>query len=284
MCTISWLRRDDGFDLMCNRDERHSRKRAFAPAMDRLRGVSFISPKDGDHGGTWIGVNQFGVALCLLNRYEAEKTCRGDRLWSPLLEKPFCLKESTSLQTGAGTEAPPLQEFQSSISYTSRGLLVKNLLDASSLIEALSRVEGEDLSRFQPFTLVALEPGENCLMIEWTGRELLTGDGEQSMPLVSSSFDPSGARSARKETFEKLARSSCGVDAQMLMSFHQSHAPARGPLSPCMHRDDARTVSFSHIKVAADSISFFYFADSPCQASFENADEAIKLERSKRAR
>jgi hypothetical protein len=230
--------------MMCNRDERLSRRPAFAPAIDQLRGVPFIAPRDGDHGGAWIGVNQFGLALCLLNRYEdrVEREARA---------------------------------------YTSRGLLVKNLLDSSSRIEAQRSVEEIDLREFQPFTLIALDPGERCLMIEWTGGELIFGDGEPAMPLVSSSFDPSGARSARKAEFEKLARSSGSIDARMLMNFHQSHAPARGPLSVCMHRDDARTVSFSHIKVVADSVSFFYFADSPCLADFENVDEAANIEKKK---
>lgn len=248
MCTVSWAHQSEGFDLMCNRDERHTRGRASAPVVSESRGVRFIAPADGDHGGTWIGVNQFGVALCLLNRYEDQ----------------------------ADGEA---------CSYTSRGLLVKNLMDSYSRIEAQSRVEGIDLRQFQPFTLAAFEPGENCLLIEWTGRELFAGDGESAMPLVSSSFDQAGARNARKRLFERLARVwDSRVDARLLRNFHQSHAPARGPYSPCMHRDDARTVSFSYVKVAADSIQFFYLADSPCAASFENADEAIKMERSKRTR
>ncbi len=244
MCTVSWAHQGDEFDLMCNRDERHSRSRASAPVVSEMRGVRFIAPADGDHGGTWIGVNQFGVALCLLNRYEDQSE----------------------------GEAHP---------YTSRGLLVKNLMDASSRIEAQTRVEGIDLSQFQPFTLAAFEPGEKCLLIEWTGCEMRVGDGESAKPLVSSSFDQAGARDSRKRLFEELAGASGGsADARLLMNFHQSHAPARGPYSPCMHRDDARTVSFSYIKVAANSIRFFYFADSPCLASFENADEAIRMERS----
>ncbi len=245
MCTVSWAHQNDGFDLMCNRDELRTRSQASAPAVSELRGVRFIAPSDGDHGGTWIGVNQFGVALCLLNRY-------GDQ--------PNGLARS----------------------YTSRGLLVKSLIDAASRIEAQNRVAGIDLRQFQPFTLAVFEPGENCLLIEWTGREMETRGGERAMPLISSSFDPSGARDARASLFENLVRVWGGrVDARLLMNFHKSHAPARGPYSPCMHRTDARTVSFSYIKVAADSIRFFYLADSPCSASFENADESITIERSK---
>ena len=40
------------------------------PRIGDVRGVSFVAPIDGDHGGSWIGVNQFGLTLCLLNRYD----------------------------------------------------------------------------------------------------------------------------------------------------------------------------------------------------------------------
>src|SRR5262245_12838820 len=68
MCTVSWLHQRDGYILLCNRDERRTRKPASGP---RIAGgvVRYIAPVDGDHGGSWIGVNHLGLTLCLLNRY-----------------------------------------------------------------------------------------------------------------------------------------------------------------------------------------------------------------------
>lgn len=68
MCTVSWLHKAKGYVLLCNRDERHTRKPALGPRISERNGISFIAPVDGDHGGSWIGVNQFGLTLCLLNR------------------------------------------------------------------------------------------------------------------------------------------------------------------------------------------------------------------------
>src|SRR5690349_18163854 len=67
MCTVSWVHEDGGYQLLCNRDEKKTRGRAGAPQIDRRRGVTFLAPIDADFGGTWIAVNEYGVAVCLLN-------------------------------------------------------------------------------------------------------------------------------------------------------------------------------------------------------------------------
>src|SRR3982751_1081178 len=72
MCTVSWIRTREGYQLLCNRDERHTRRPAQAPTVREDQGVQFIAPIDGDEGGSWIGVNQFGLTLCLLNRYDPQ--------------------------------------------------------------------------------------------------------------------------------------------------------------------------------------------------------------------
>ncbi|HEV8146185.1 MAG TPA: NRDE family protein [Bryobacteraceae bacterium] len=64
---MSWVHRDGGFDLLCNRDEKHTRARAADPRVASRDGVQYVAPVDGECGGTWISVNEFGVAICLLN-------------------------------------------------------------------------------------------------------------------------------------------------------------------------------------------------------------------------
>ena len=71
MCTVSWLHESDGgYKLFCNRDEKRTRKAAAAPQLQTARGTRFIAPLDAECGGTWIGVNEHGVSVCLLNRYD----------------------------------------------------------------------------------------------------------------------------------------------------------------------------------------------------------------------
>src|SRR6266496_5302779 len=67
MCTASWTYQQDGYYLLFNRDEKRTRKGASPPRLLTRDGVRFLAPADGDFGGTWIGVNEFGVSACLLN-------------------------------------------------------------------------------------------------------------------------------------------------------------------------------------------------------------------------
>lgn len=228
MCTVSWTHTASGFELYCNRDERTTRLPARPPAMRRIRDTRVLTPADGDFGGTWTGVNELGVALSLLNLYEAENRATG--------------RETTS-----------------------RGLLLLDLLDAASLSEVRLRIGGVDLDRFQPFTVVALEPGRPALVASWDGRSCtFEFDGDYAMPLVSSGYDPAGVAAWRRELL-RLGSATNGVTPALLEAFHRGHDPEAGPLSVCMHRDDANTVSFTHVVVDASHAAIAYEDGPPCE-------------------
>lgn len=233
MCTVSWIHQDGGYQLLCNRDERHTRKNALPPRVHDRDRVRFIAPIDGDHGGSWIGVNQFGLSLCLLNRY----------------------------QDGEQSQTE---------SVISRGHVLLELMDCGAREDVQKRILETDVSRSQPFTLVALEPGKNALVLHWTGRECVSDrNGERAMPLTSSSYDPARIEESRKRCYERVIRGSA-KSPELLFKFHASHEPGSGPYSTCMHRADARTVSFCRIKVADDEIEFCYYPDSPCSLRAES--------------
>ena len=67
MCTVTYVPSSDGYYLVSNRDEKHTRKRALLPAEYSLDGTTVIFPKDADAGGTWIVLKENGDSLCLLN-------------------------------------------------------------------------------------------------------------------------------------------------------------------------------------------------------------------------
>ena len=240
MCTVSWLHKAKGHVLLCNRDERHTRKPALGPRISERNGVSFIAPVDGDHGGSWIGVNQFGLTLCLLNRY-GEYSAESDR------------------------------------SFTSRGLLLTDLLDCEAGQHVQQRLDAVDLEQFRPLTMAVLANDEPALLIDWTGRELLVQpDAESYMPLTSSSLQEPNAVGRRKEYFQHLVSQAGKVDAELLVQFHRSHVPVCGPYSVCMHREDAATVSLSAVTVTPEMIEFRYEGRSPCS---KGPAEKIQLKR-----
>jgi Transport and Golgi organisation 2 len=242
MCTVSWIHHDGGYQLLCNRDERRTRRPAHPPRVRESRGTRLIAPVDGDHGGSWIAVNEFGLSLCLLNRDRAGESHRS----SPR---------------------------------ASRGLLVLELADCATRARLRGRLSHIELFRFQPFTLAALEPERPALLIEWNGRECsITDNGEPEMPLTSSAADPAGVEAARRALFRSLA-AAAPIDADLLYRFHASRHPTAGAYGPCMQREDAETVSFSRIVVTDDAAEFYYHPGPPGAHLPLRAGDALRIER-----
>lgn len=229
MCTVSWAATAEGYELFCNRDERRTRKAAHAPTVRTSRGVRFVAPTDAEAGGTWIAANEYGLTLCLLNRYtEGESRPAGD--------------------------------------FKSRGLLLPGLMNLRDPVEVMRAVARGGLSQFRPFTLLALALGSLPATACWTGSRLLVSDedGDSLMPLTSSSINTAAIVRARRELFRRMAVGSTNRSTEMLTRFHHSHEPGPGPLSVCMHRPDASTVSFSRVKVNNGSVEFYYQPGPPC--------------------
>lgn len=224
MCTVTWFVGSDGIELFSNRDERRTRLREGAPREYEQHGALFLAPRDGEAGGTWITANEFGVALCLLNNYQARI-------------------------------APPADQVRS------RGLLVLDLADCSSLDEVSMRSAAPELARYQGFRLLAIEPDSAPRLIEWDGalrREL----DAPNAPLVSSSVDHVGAERVRTDLYRSLATTGAARDAHL--AYHANHAEGPGPLSVCMHRPDAETRSLTHVVISPHEVSMRHGLGAPC--------------------
>lgn len=228
MCTVSWLRQQDGgYQLLCNRDEKRTRREASPPQVERWGEVSVMAPRDGEAGGSWIAVNDRGVSLCLLN--------------------------------GSGPR-------QRNVPMESRGSLLLALSPARGAADACERAWQSDLARIAPFTLLALEPYQPASILEWDGeRKTLLLQADSLLPLASSSVDAEAARARRRAEFARLTRGGRIVTASALCAFHESHGGGASAFSPCMHRADAATVSFSWITVTRHWVDFFYAPGSPCE-------------------
>jgi hypothetical protein len=226
VCTLTWLRREDGYELFFSRDESLQRLPAHAPTRTRRNGVEILAPRDADAGGTWLAVNAWGLTLGLLN--------------GP-----------------ADGPQPPAP--------VSRGLLVSDLADAREADEVARRLAGRDLARHRPFELAALQPAAPLLRAVWDGRRLeLSTLEDAAQPLCSSSLDPLGAGASRRALLERLRSEAGGLSEELLLGFHASHEPEPGGPSPCMHRDDAATVSFGRTRVTAGAVELGYSPAAPC--------------------
>ena len=106
------------------------------------------------------------------------------------------------------------------------------------------------------FACFLIQPdGQNRLFV-WDGH---TGRIEYDVPTprTSSSVDAKEVKAIRKGLFANLGLQE-SKDRQAFIDFHSSHIPHPSRESVCMHREDAKTVSFSHVIVTADAISFAY--------------------------
>ena len=229
MCTLSFRVEQGDYELFFSRDERRSRPVARPPALEREAGVRFLAPRDPEGGGTWLAANQYGVTLALLNRYGV--TARGS-------------------------------------DFESRGALVTRLASAPSLREVEARLRAAALARHRQFDLAVFEPGEPVARFGWNGRELEI-DRDARGPLCSSAVADAAARAERRARFAELcARDAVHASSSTLETFHREHVPARGVLSACMHRADAKTVSLARVRVTPARVTLAYAAGSPCRARF----------------
>ncbi|MEM8962702.1 MAG: NRDE family protein [Acidobacteriota bacterium] len=227
MCTVSWLATDaGGYELFFNRDEQHTRQRAAAPSVHEQDGVRFLAPIDTDAGGTWLLVNEHGVTMCLLNRYP------------PAAPQP--------------------------VDQRSRGLLLLELASAPRAAEVFARLSAVELRRYRPFTLLALDRSEPAQRAWWDGRRLSVSPSPSPVPLFSSSKRADEVAASRQALWRDTVLAAGGPDRARQLAYHRSREPERGALSPCMHRDDAATVSFSWVRVDAETVSISYADGAPC--------------------
>lgn len=233
MCTLSWIRGVTGYSVFMNRDEQPTRAPGLPPMLHEGQ-VRWIAPIDGQSHGTWIGANDRGVTLAILNRWH-ESPMRAEGEW------------------------------------ISRGLLVTSLLGETTKDIVERRLRAEPLALYQPFTLVAFEIGRGARLFAWNGTELtLTQVVETGLVLTSSGFDQEKATRDRGDLFRRWREFLPSQPPQpseptpeSFERVHASHIPEKGPLSICMHRPEAGTVSFTRVDVGQETIEVTYIPGPP---------------------
>lgn len=227
MCTMTWFVNDDGYELFFNRDERLSRSRAEPPTTQQGEGVHYLSPTDADAGGTWIACNQFGVTVCLLNHYQFE-------------------------------------QIETYKQWTSRGEIVRRFATVASPILAEQQFLRLELEDYRAFRMFIIEPmGRNRLCV-WDGHKARV-ERNVVTPKSSSSIDAQHVKALRKQLFADM-RLADSQDPKRYLDYHASHLPEKSQESVCMHREDAKTVSLSHVRVTREQVEFAYADGPPCEA------------------
>lgn len=229
MCTVTFIPRQHGFLLAMNRDEAVTRAAALPPQIRRNHGVRTLYPSE-PSGGAWISVNEFGCVLALVNWYAV----------------------------GARVKRHP----------QSRGELVAQFSNADSGRAVERDLESFALDRVNPFRMIGFFPKDRRV-IEWRWNlERLQQKKHAWKPAqwISSGYDEPGARRIRSRIFQRYQRQKSAGSLEWLRRLHRSHLPRKGAYSNCMHREDARTVSYTEILAGTWKIRMRYLNGPPCEA------------------
>ena len=165
---------DAGVWLVSSRDELHERMPSHPPRVHHLDKRQAIFPVDPEGGGTWVGVNDLGTAVSLLNHY------------------PEYIPEPTTKQ--------------------SRGDLVVRLLAADDVSEALTSLADEDLTAYGSCKLVTVNAAAMLMTLTWDGQSAKLEQHDLPQVWASSSTHNRAANDHRRTllqrqkpyTFERL--------------------------------------------------------------------------------
>lgn len=218
MCTVTLRCGREGLLLTMNRDERVDRAPEEMPR--RIPGdgdrPSWIAPFDGATGGTWIGVNDRGVAACLLNGYaEGDAALRG---------RP---------------------------GVPSRGSIVPRFLEDQDGAGPARVRATLDFSAYPSFTLLVVSAagGEVVRWRHGGGIERETIDPGWTL-LTSSSWNEPEVAAFRRRAFD-LWRETGEETRGGLPRFQIETAPGDERSSPFMTRTESATRSVTQVRVGA---------------------------------
>lgn len=237
--------------MFFNRDEQRLRATAISPSYDEK--LSAIYPIDPQGNGTWLAVSRRGMTFALLNNYQA----------SP--------QQHLNSQTQHQIDQSNVDIHNKKIShYTSRGQLITSILQHQALHSTSSNYETAmvenilnnlALEQYQPFTLCVFSSGLNAeqvikqlgaanqqqhvKVLQWNGDKLKSEPINQM--LTSSGKNIDLVTKERKNAYRRVIEQQT-VSSQHFVNFHlQATLPSGSSVR--MSREDACTVSFSHIKI-----------------------------------
>lgn len=165
MCSISWIVREGGYELVFNRDEKWSRASSLDYTFETDHLVPGFCARDAQARGTWLFTNEVGLTLAVFNAYPGN------------------------------TLSPPGRQTRGNIP-----LLAGEVESAQELVHLLERKCYDD---FAPFNLLLL-CDSGAQSFGWDGNEFRKKAIGDLPFLTSSSVDSQRVIATRKRRFEQI--------------------------------------------------------------------------------
>ena len=225
MCTVTFIPRANSYLIGMNRDERIARGAGNPPGVHRLQGTRAVFPDD--KGGTWIGSNEYGITLALLN-------------WNiPIAQETF---------------------------RRSRGLIIPDLLPLSNAAELNAASLTYEFVGCAPFRLVAAIPGDrSVLQSSWDATHLTRrAYGWEMRHWFSSSASDKRAQELRGHTCSRATKDMTAGSVGWLRQLHRSHEHGPGAFSVCVHRELVESLSYTEVSCTREKVSILHSMGKPC--------------------
>lgn len=223
MCTVTLIRHADVTVVTMNRDERKNRQESSVRQASTTDGIDYLFPVDTLSGGTWLGVNAFGIGACLLNRYGETHLHKGEDI-------------------------------------ISRGTIIPSLLGSRCLNDAYRQLDKLPLERFRNFDLLVFDDKAALHCTHENGVGSSKRISTDRLMLTSSSWNPAPVLAYRRQKFSLFLNHQPNDQApatSVLQNFHlaSSDDPRFDVL---MNRSETHTKSVSQLIMTQDSIQFHY--------------------------
>ena len=231
MCTMTLIPIDKGLRVAFNRDESRKRPIAFPPRLVLCGDRSVLMPIDARSQGTWIGVNDAGLVMGILNR-------------------------NIGLTRGSRDPNVP-----------SRGLIIPSLLVRATLAEAHAAALELRAKRYAPFRLVIADRNRVVEIVSEPSDVTVCEYGVSSPLLFTSSgLGDELVEPPRRALFENWFTTPENWPSEQ-DAFHRHSWPNYLHLSVCMRREEACTVSFTTIELERELRVMTYTPGPPDEAA-----------------
>lgn len=220
MCTVTYFPFEHGCRLVSSRDEKSIRKPALPPAVYRQKGYTLVYPKDGEAGGSWIGLNQCGQAAVLLN--------------------------------GGFLPHTPSYPYR-----MSRGLIFLTLLVSENSLEAFHAIA---LHKIEPFTLLLLQNGcvAECVW-DGIRKHVAIKDGSRPQIWSSVTLYDTATIRKREQWFAEWRQGGKNSSLASQMQFHDTAGEGDLHTAIRMNRAGVLyTVSITGIEITAGKAGMVY--------------------------
>lgn len=225
MCTLSVLRLSNFLVITMNRDEARLRHEAGLKQQHK-NGVEWLYPIDGQARGTWFGVNNHGVVLALLNRY---------------------------------------QDPQSSTAPT-RGNIIPQALAYGNFKLVKKHLSEQNYQYYNPFDLVLISSCECLHLSWNGRHLSIDNADQRALLLSSSALNTETVLAKRQLHFQQwLAQSPELSAAAVLQKIHLQHNPDSRRDSVLMDRSDAHSKSICQVLLDANYCEFNYYPEASLQ-------------------